>query len=236
MFYRIFFLFILTLGLSGCFRYSCDIDALEEQSCAGPPVEGFLKEKNLKSGLPLFIRIFKENRVLELWGEQADKTYTLIKTYKICKYSGKLGPKRKKGDKQAPEGFYEISHPSLKPNSKYYKALNIGYPNAFDLMNGCNGNHIMIHGKCHSVGCYAMTDKSIHEIYHLVEAALKKGQKKINVHIFPFPMDQLHLHNASHWHTFWNQLKPAYEYFEKHKKIPHVQSSKKNYYLVDHPV
>ncbi len=94
-------------------------------------------------------------------GEQ----YQLLDSYKICNYSGGLGPKRRQGDFKSPEGFYSVQRNQLKPDSRFYKAINIGFPNAYDRAHGYDGKYLMIHGACVSVGCYAMTDSGIDEIF-----------------------------------------------------------------------
>ena len=138
-------------------------------------------------GDPVFVRIFKQEGQLELWLKKNGR-YALYKTFPICKWSGRLGPKLKEADYQSPEGFYSVSAKQLNPHSNYYRAFNVGYPNAFDRQNGRTGGLVMVHGACKSVGCFAMTDRGIEEIYGFVEAALRAGQKEIPVHIFPFRM------------------------------------------------
>jgi murein L,D-transpeptidase YafK len=118
-----------------------------------------LKQKQVMIGDPVFIRIFKEENELELWMKADDNTrYTLIKTYPICNWSGGLGPKFYEGDRQSPEGFYQTTLQSLKPDSQYHLAFNIEFPNAYDVAYGRTGSFIMVHGDCVSEGCYAMTD------------------------------------------------------------------------------
>src|SRR6476646_7180694 len=126
-------------------------------------VEPFLKEDLAKAGLALgdaaFIRIFKEERVLELWLKpKGSAQFKLWKTWPIAAMSGHLGPKLKEGDQQAPEGFYEVNVDTLNPQSDYHLAFNIGYPNAFDQAKGRTGSYIMVHGNSVSIGCFAMTD------------------------------------------------------------------------------
>ena len=68
---------------------------------------------------------------LEVWKQDATGRFALLKTYPICRWSGELGPKIKEGDRQAPEGFYNITPGQMNPNSQYYLSFNIGYPNAY---------------------------------------------------------------------------------------------------------
>ncbi len=93
-------------------------------------------------------------------------------------------------DYQAPEGFYEISARQLNPHSHYHLALNLGYPNAYDRRHGATGDAVMIHGDCKSVGCFAMTDAGIDQIYPIVAAALAQRRAEVPVHIFPFRMTE----------------------------------------------
>jgi murein L,D-transpeptidase YafK len=106
----------------------------------------------------VYVRIFKDESELEIWKQRDDGRFHHFKTYPICNWSGELGPKLATGDKQAPEGFYTITPVLMNPNSKYYLSFNLGYPNAFDKAHGRTGDSVMVHGKCRSAGCYAMTD------------------------------------------------------------------------------
>jgi murein L,D-transpeptidase YafK len=178
-------------------------------------VSNQLKEQLL--GSPVFIQIFKQERKLELYAKVGNE-YRMIGDYNICNFSGGLGPKRIEGDFKAPEGFYTIDSRNLQPNSHYYRAINIGFPNAYDQAQGYSGGMLMIHGDCRSIGCYAMTDSSIAEIYRFVSAALKNGQNAIKIHIYPFRMtpQNMQLHHYSNYFTFWRQLEPGYRFFAEH--------------------
>ncbi|MDP3532083.1 MAG: L,D-transpeptidase family protein [Alphaproteobacteria bacterium] len=189
-----------------------------------------LQQKKLELGSNVFVRIFKKDKELELWIKGKD-TFQLFKTYPICAMSGVLGPKMKQGDKQAPEGFYTLSADSLHPNSRYHLALNVGYPNHYDKAMDSTGSHIMIHGDCRSIGCFAMTDPQIEEIYTLIHFALEAGQKQVPLHIFPFHLKPEHLKNhiKSSWYFFWSMLQPIYLEFEK-TKIPPVIKIKNRLY------
>jgi murein L,D-transpeptidase YafK len=190
--------------------------------------------KKLNLGSNVFIRIFKENKELEVWIKDKDN-FALFKTYPICAMSGILGPKMKKGDKQAPEGFYTLSANSLHPASSYHLAVNVGYPNHFDKAMASSGSHIMIHGDCCSVGCFAMTDPQIEEIYTIIHHALKNGQKEIPIHIFPFHLteERLKKHENGSWYFFWSMLQPGYQAFEKTKKLPQVKVKNRLYHFAD---
>ncbi|MCC2111938.1 MAG: hypothetical protein KDJ16_07885 [Hyphomicrobiales bacterium] len=173
----------------------------------------------------IFIRIFKQESALELWYSRGGE-YKLARTYPICAWSGSLGPKLREGDYQSPEGFYVVNRSQLKPNSDYHRAFNVGFPNAFDKAQNRTGSFLMVHGACASVGCYAMTDPAIEEIYDIVEKALIDGQPGIPVHIFPFRMTEetLKEHYGTEWISFWRNLKEGYDIFEKTRIPPQASA------------
>ncbi len=185
---------------------------------------------NSKFGDEVFIRIFKDEKLLELWIRPAsDDQYHLLKIYDICTYSGSLGPKLREGDRQSPEGFYKVYKSSLNPHSKFTLSFNLGYPNRYDRAHGRTGSYLMVHGKCVSIGCYAMGDDNIRQIYHLVHDALYGGQRYVSVHIFPFRMEHLDDHAGNKWYTFWQNLKEGYDLFEESKILPRVKVRGKEY-------
>ena len=190
-----------------------------------PALTKALQDKDLKLGSPVFIRIFKENRELELWVESINsKQFKLFRTYKIAGMSGELGPKLAEGDRQAPEGFYAVSKRLMNPQSLYHLAFNIAYPNAYDLAQQYTGSAIMVHGNTVSVGCFAMTNEKIEEIYTLCDAALTNGQGFFRVHSFPFRLTDKKLASLSQhkWHDFWKKLQPGFLHFEESHRPPNV--------------
>lgn len=200
----------------------------------GPGLNEELKRSHLKAGAPIFIRIFKEEKELELWmRDEMGGRYTLFRKWPIATYglfskmeSG-LGPKLKEGDGRAPEGFYHVGARQLNPTSKYHLAFNLGYPNAFDKAHGRTGSALMVHGSDVSIGCYAMTDPVIEVIYLLADAALRgKRQDEFSVHCFPFRMTEERLARAeaegSEWTGFWRNLKEGADLFEQTKVPPLV--------------
>ncbi len=193
-----------------------------------------LKERlfalHAKMGDPVFIRIFKEESILEVWMRSGDR-YEHLKDYIICASSGHLGPKEKEGDRQAPEGFYTVKRAQLNPKSKFHLSFNLGYPNAYDKSHHRTGSFLMVHGNCVSIGCYAMTDEKIEEIYALVEDALLKGQRYVSVHAYPFRMtkENMDLYEGNKWYDFWTNLKEGYDYFESEHLIPKIKVENKRY-------
>ncbi len=199
-----------------------------------PDLTAELSTKGLKLGDPVFLRIIKsasptdnipKDGVIEIYLQAGDGKYMLFKTKDICTASGTLGPKTKTGDNQSPEGFYFITAGRFNPWSSYHLSLNLGYPNAYDRAHGYTGDYLMIHGKCVSIGCYAMTDAGIEEIYTLARAANLNGQKIIRVHSFPFPMSSENLAAAtsSQHHDFWQNLKQGWDWFEQNAVPPNVE-------------
>lgn len=183
-------------------------------------------------GDPVFIRIFKKEAELEVWMmPEGERQYRLIQTYPICAFSGDLGPKLREGDRQSPEGFYYVTKSRLNPNSRFHLSFNLGYPNRYDRAHGRTGSFLMVHGDCVSIGCYAMTDSKIEEIYELVEQALVRGQKIVRVHAFPFRMTEANMrHYRGHkWYHFWENLKEGYDWFEVHHVPPNVQVKQRKY-------
>jgi len=185
-----------------------------------PKLKKELLAQRLKPNSNLYLRIFKHENELEIWSKSGKK-YSFFKTYNICYFSGGLGTKTNSGDKRSPEGFYTIYPNQLAPVSKYYLAINIGYPNKLERLKGYTGDAVMIHGHCVSIGCYAMTDDGIAEIFTLVYMAFKNGQEKINLDIFPFRMsdEEMEKHIYSPYMNFWETLKPGYDLFNK-KLVP----------------
>jgi murein L,D-transpeptidase YafK len=192
-----------------------------------------LKAQGVALGAPVFLRIFKLESELELWMEK-DGRYHLFATYPICLWSGRLGPKLQEGDLQAPEGFYSVTKDQLNPNSRWHRSFNLGFPNEFDRAQGRTGSFVMVHGGCQSVGCYAMTNNVVDEIWRLVTAALDQGQPAFNLQIFPFRMTDrnLALRRRSYpWSRFWADLKKGYDVFER-THVPPVISVCDGRYMV----
>ena len=213
---------------------SCGGKAREKEvkERVGTTMKTQLAEKNLELGSPAFIRAFKEEKELELFIK--DKTtgkFVLFRKYPIAATSGTLGPKLAEGDGQVPEGFYFVPPSAMNPNSSYHLSFNIGYPNSYDKARGRTGSFIMIHGSNVSIGCLAMTDEKIEEIYTICQAAHDGGQPFFRVHIFPFRMTDARMEKAagSKHLPFWQNLKTGYDLFEKNKVPPNVSVKEKQY-------
>lgn len=186
-------------------------------------LDGRLAEQKMALGAAIFVRIFKREFELELWMRRG-KQFERFAVYPICNWSGALGPKLQEGDKQSPEGFYTVDARALNPKSNYHRSFNLGFPNAYDRAQGRTGSFLMVHGACASVGCYAMTDAVIEEIWKIVNAALAGGQKRFHVHVYPFRMtpENLVRYREMPWGDFWQDLKKGHDAFEAAKLPPRI--------------
>jgi murein L,D-transpeptidase YafK len=193
-----------------------------------------LKAQGLQLGAPVFVRIFKLESQLEIWMEK-DGSYRLFATYPICLWSGRLGPKLAEGDRQAPEGFYAVTKDELNPNSRWHRSFSLGFPNAFDRAKGRTGSFIMVHGGCQSIGCFAMTNDVVDEIWRLVTSALDSGQPAFDVQVYPFRMTETNLtaRKADPWSGSWADLKKGYDSFERTKLPPVVSVCDGRYVIAD---
>lgn len=199
-------------------------------------LEQDLITQDLALGQPLYIRIFKEEKYLETWLKDPEtKIFEPFKRYPICKYSGNLGPKLKEGDKQAPEGFYKFGAEQMNPWSEFHLSFNIGYPNEYDRAHGRTGSNIMVHGDCKSVGCFAITDGYMEEVYLLAEASIANGHD-VPVHIFPFKMTDINMarHSGSGWIYFWENLKQGHDAFELTRIPPEARPEAYKYAFTNH--
>jgi murein L,D-transpeptidase YafK len=218
------------LALAGC-----ETDGTAPSARSLQPISsamlGEIEKKNMSKESPILVRLFKEEAELEVWKEDKNGQYALLKTYPICRWSGELGPKIKAGDRQAPEGFYTITPGLMNPNSNYYLAINTGFPNTYDRANGRTGTFLMIHGNCSSAGCYAMTDEQIAEIYALARESFFGGQRAFQIQAYPFRMTPLNMarHRNSPHMAFWKMLKEGYDHFEVSRHEPKVDVCEKRY-------
>jgi len=218
-------------ALSGC---NTDSILPMSEKAARPLSDKMVKEiqsKSMDMESPILVRLFKEESELEVWKQNREGRFALLKTYPICRWSGELGPKIKEGDRQAPEGFYNISPGQMNPNSQYYLSFDLGYPNAFDRSYGRTGAQLMVHGDCSSRGCYSMTDEQISEIYALGRDAFFGGQKSFQVQAYPFRMTAHNLakHRNNPHLAFWKMLKKGNDHFEVSGLEPKVNVCEKRY-------
>ena len=169
---------------------------------------------------PILIRAFKKESEIEIWKRTRAGTYALMKTYPVCRWSGRLGPKTREGDRQVPEGFYTVTPGQMNPNSAMWLSFNVGYPNPMERALGRTGGDIMVHGTCSSRGCYAMTNEQMDEIYAVMREAFQGGQKTVQFQSYPFRMTAENLakfRNDPNM-SFWKNLKEGNDRFEVTKR------------------
>lgn len=191
----------------------------------------------------IYLRSFKYDSQLEVWVKQElNENFKLFKTYRVCAMAGSLGPKRMQGDYQVPEGFYYINE--FNPKSQYHLSLGLNYPNASDRILSDSlmpGGDIYIHGSCVTTGCIPVNNEQIEELYILAAHARSAGQDFIPVHIFPIRFDnprsseylRKYIKDFPEYKIMSEELKHAYTYFEKTRKLPVIMVSKKGDYVID---
>jgi murein L,D-transpeptidase YafK len=218
--------------LAGC---NSDEISLAQNAKANQPVPPKLvadmAEKDMDLQSPMLVRLFKQEAELEVWKQDRSGRFALLKTYPICRWSGDLGPKVREGDRQAPEGFYNITPAQMNPQSAYYLSFNTGYPNAYDKSLGHTGSQLMVHGDCSSRGCYAMTDEQIAEIYSLGRESFFGGQRAFQLQAYPFRMTPVNMakHRNNPNMPFWKMIKEGYDHFEVTRQEPKVDFCEKKY-------
>lgn len=201
-----------------------------------PLLQAELGALGLRLGDPVFLRLFKESGELEVWVKVSDQDiYEHYKTYPVCHWPGKLGPKERGGDHQIPEGFYYVARRGMNPNSPYHLSFDLGYPNQYDREHKRGGGRVAIHGGCNSDDGVSMQDGPIEELYTLCEAALGKGMPYFRVHCFPFRMTDQRMNQElaakAKWIDFWANLKEGYDYFEIVGKPPNTKLVDGKYYF-----
>lgn len=190
----------------------------------------------------IYMRAFKSEGELEVYiSDDSRDDHVLLKTYSFCMLSGVLGPKRREGDYQVPEGFYHVDR--FNPYSNFHLSLGINYPNEADLATTefeYPGGDIFIHGNCVSIGCIPITDDKIKELYVLAVEAKDNGMNNIPVHIFPFRFTEENNQRFNQSYAdqpellaFWQTLAPAYHSFEESAIIPFVKTDDKGAYYMD---
>ena len=222
---------VLSIVAAGLMAGCAQIEIPPHQQPLSKDTMMLLGRKAMRVEQPIFVRIFKEESELEVWKQREDGRFYHFKTYPICNWSGDLGPKHKQGDRQSPEGFYRVTRNQMNPNSQFHLSFNLGFPNAYDRAHGRTGDFLMVHGKCKSAGCYAMTDGFMEEIYALSREAFAGGQDGFEVHAFPFRMTAENMarnQNSPHY-QFWRTLKQGYDYFELARVPPSVAVCERRY-------
>ena len=188
-----------------------------------PPVTmALMATRGMDANDPILMRAYKKESEIEVWKRAPNGKYALLKTYPMCRWSGQLGPKLREGDRQAPEGFYDVTPAAMNPNSSLFLSFDLGYPNTYDRSLGRTGSHLMVHGTCSSRGCFAMTDEAIAEVYALAREAFAGGQRSFQFQSYPFRMtaENLAMHRADPNMPFWKNLKEGSDQFEVTRQEP----------------
>ncbi|MGD9913335.1 MAG: hypothetical protein AB7S80_04575 [Rhizobiaceae bacterium] len=221
---------LMIASLAGCVSTVLDVEQKAVQPIPAA-VLATMKTKGMSPKSPVLVRIFKQESEFEVWKQDHTGRFALLKTYPMCRWSGKLGPKMKSGDRQAPEGFYHVNAGMLNPASQYYLSFNLGYPNRLESALGYSGEALMVHGACSSSGCYALTDEGIGEIYSIVREALRGGQSSFQVQAFPFRMTAANMaaNRNDRSFAFWQTLKTGYDAFEVTRRQPKVSYCERRY-------
>ncbi len=213
---------------------------------ARPRAEPRIRARFEKAGVPyppaqIFLRAFKHEGELELWAGGKGEPLKKIHTYPICAASGGLGPKRAMGDNQVPEGFYELDR--FNPVSNFHLSLRVNYPNASDAKRGAKGRlggDIYVHGNCVSIGCIAIEDTPIEELYVAMSDTHAAGARRLPIHIFPVRLNedrwealQAEAKERPELIAFWKELLPAYRAFEETHRVPKVRVDGAGRYVLE---
>lgn len=211
------FLLILSLALAGCQHVP---DQPRNSLRANAPQSEFLRERNRSVGVAdnsaVLLVLYKHENVLHMYRHNG-VNYIKTATFDICVYSGGLGPKKHTGDKQAPEGFYEIKPYMMNPGSREWLSFDTGFPNEHDRANRWTGSSLMVHGGCSSIGCFAIKDGPMQDLYAAMRDAFAAGQKQIQLQIYPYDMNNMWGPYNSDLKTrmLWHQLRQGHAQFVK---------------------
>jgi len=235
-------LMLAVAPLAGGRTFEADQRAIPRVRRAFEAREAELRRRFTAAGAPfppaaIYLRAFKREAELELWAVAASGRYVRVETIPICATSGALGPKRREGDGQVPEGFYRVVH--FNPLSEYHLSLGIDYPNALDRLRGERrpGSAIYLHGDCVTIGCIPLTDPRIEEVYVAAVLARSGGQASIFVHIFPARLTDAGMVALESEHAaapellrFWRNLKQGFDRFERTGRPPKAEAGRDGVY------
>ncbi len=181
-----------------------------------------LASAGARLGAPLYIRVLKEGGEVEVWAAGRDGAYIRFQTYRLCGAAQALGPRRRIGDQQAPEGFYLLTPGRMDASARAYLSLALNYPNGLDTARRWTGAPAAFAGRCAAAAGLGLTDPAVEELWALASAAFRAGQRAIPVHIFPFALTSRALRRPAPetLTRFWAELEPAWRLFEAERKPP----------------
>ncbi len=217
--------------IAGCDDSYLDQSSARSQQPISAATLAEMDKLDTSPSAPTLIRTYKKEAELEIWKKNSSGEYALLKTYPMCRWSGQLGPKKREGDMQVPEGFYTIAPGQMNPASHYYLSFNVGYPNAYDRAYGRTGGNVMVHGVCSSAGCFSMTDEQVADIYAIARESFAGGQREIQLQSYPFHMtpENMAKFRLDPNIAFWKDLKNGSDHFEVTKAEPSVTVCGKRY-------
>jgi murein L,D-transpeptidase YafK len=217
--------------IAGCDDSGLDQSSGRSQQPISSATLAEMEKLDTTPSSPTLIRTYKKEAELEIWKMKSNGEYALLKTYPMCRWSGQLGPKKREGDMQVPEGFYSIAPGQMNPTSHYYLAFNVGYPNAYDRAYNRTGGNVMVHGVCSSAGCFSMTDEQVADIYAIARDSFGGGQREIQLQSYPFHMtaENMAKFRLDPNIDFWKNLKDGSDHFEVTKAEPSVLVCGKRY-------
>jgi murein L,D-transpeptidase YafK len=190
-------------------------------------------ELGLRFGAPIYLRLIKDQKRLEVWVQGRRQEFVRLRSYKVCGTSSSGGPRINARNPGQPEGFYAVGSGSLRPASVAYLGVDLNWPNAYDRAQGWRGVTSLLQAGCASEPHFGLTDQDMEEVYALVYAALSNGQPSVALHIFPFAMSGLRMMTASNspHAPFWRDLAPAWQMFERTKKPPQARVVGRRYVI-----
>jgi murein L,D-transpeptidase YafK len=187
-------------------------------SIVGDEVRGWCEKKKLAyPPSAVVLRIFKQERELEIWGkDETSKAMSLIRIVPICAMDFDPGPKTHQGDGKTPEGFYTLQ-PSYsssnwwmwmdlsdghidergKPGKGSCFKMCIDYPNSLDAARtravgfSDPGGKICMHGNCVSAGCASFANRDFLPVFAFAMHHNKAKYGPVQLHIFPFRFNRI---------------------------------------------
>ena len=229
-----------TIAFSGCHappQFTLQPADFAGRAQAADRLQEKLHTKGFHFGAPVHLMAYKREHLMELWLERNDGNFERFHTYDICNFSGTLGPKLQEGDRQTPEGFYEIMPQMLNPWSAFHLGVNLGFPNHYDQSKGRTGSLIAIHGGCSSIGCYAMGNRGVEEIYLIIEQAFLQGAQRATFAAYPFRPSEENLQaiQGHQWEEFWQNIFESHRHFEAKRRPPYYGIRKDRYLFTSYP-
>ena len=176
---RLFVFFSIAFVLSACntpsklsWREAMKIKIADYSRYAEQQMRPYFRRAGVKyPPKRLAFLVFKNTEQFEIYASDGHD-WRYIRTFSVLAHSGGPGPKLLSGDDQVPEGIYRII--GMNPESHFDLSLHLSYPNAFDRQMARRDNRtdlggkIYIHGSDRSIGCVAIGNTAIQQVFPLV--------------------------------------------------------------------